>query len=65
MTTLKNFINWFNGKKTIIGLIALNILQVEGLFDHEQAWYQVAIYLAGLLAAGGLTHKAVKKLGKK
>lgn len=64
MEFIKNILFWINGKKTIIGLIALNILQIDGLFDSEQSWYKICIYLFGLLAAGGLTHKAVKKAKK-
>lgn len=57
---LSKFWKWFSGKKTIIGLIALNVLQIDGLFDTDQGWYKVAIYVFGLLAGGGLAHKARK-----
>ena len=60
MKILNRLLNWLSGKKTIIGLIALNILQIDGLFDDEKAWYKIAIYIFGLLAAGGLVHKIKK-----
>ena len=64
MKQIKQFLIFLNGKKTIIGLIALNLLQIDGLFDTEQGWYKVAIYLCMLLSGGGLAHKA-KKLKRK
>ena len=64
MEYLKKFLKWFNGKKTIIGLLALNILQIDGLFDSELGWYKVTIYVCTLLAGGGFLHK-VKKLKRK
>ena len=64
MKTFDKFLRWFNEKKTIIGLLTLSILQIDGLFDPEQGWYKVVFYVAGILAAGGLSHKAKKALKK-
>ena len=64
METLNKFLNWLNGKKTIIGLLATSILQIDGLFDNTAGWYKVALYIAGILAVGGLAHKGNKALKK-
>lgn len=64
METLKKFLNWFNGKKTIIGLIGTNILQMDLQFivNMNPDLKTILLYLFGILAAGGLTHKAIKKI---
>jgi hypothetical protein len=65
MEALKGFLKWLNGKKTIIGLIGTNILQMDLQFIQTMNpdIKTLLLYLFGLLAAGGLTHKVIK--GKK
>ena len=62
METIKKFLNWFDGKKTIIGLLGTNILQMDLQFINNMNpdLKTLLLYLFGLLAAGGLTHKMIK-----
>ena len=57
-------INWFDGKKTIIGLVGLNVLQLDLKFYETMNpdLYTLLLYVFGALAAGGLVHKGVKKV---
>lgn len=67
MEVINNFVKWFNGKKTIIGLIGTNILQLDlDLVQNMNADVKtVLLYVFGLLAAGGLAHKAQKAIKAK
>lgn len=66
MEIINNFIKWFDGKKTIIGLIGTNILQMDLKFivNMNPDVHTLLLYVFGLLAAGGLTHKLTKKVKK-
>lgn len=70
MKFITNFINFFNGKKTIIGSIfmTLSIILTEvvvGIWEVEGWWIAPAVKTlswAGMLMGGtGLIHKAAKK----
>ena len=63
METLKKIVQWLNGKKTIIGLLGTNILQMDLNFvvNMNPDAHKLLLYVFGLLAAGGLTHKMFKK----
>jgi hypothetical protein len=65
MEILKKIAEWLNGKKTIIGLIGTNILQMDLqiIQSMNPDIKTLLLYLFGILAAGGLTHKVLK--GKK
>ena len=64
---LKKIIDWLSGKKTIIGLIGLNVMQLD--LDYwlqmNQDLYTLLFYAFGALAAGGLAHKGFKEVTKK
>lgn len=68
MNFLKNLWNWFNGKKTIIGLTLLAIIsvdtQVAGIWHFTPAWLtqinDTLAYIGDILAGGGLLHKGYK-----
>lgn len=67
MEIIKNFVTWFNGKKTIIGLIGTNILQMNELnfvANMNTDLHAILLYVFGALAAGGLLHKGVKSVKK-
>jgi hypothetical protein len=58
---MKEFIEWFNGKKTIIGAIATATVG----YAYNEMWIDnyTATYLAivsGILFGAGAAHKAVK-----
>jgi hypothetical protein len=63
METLKNFWKWLSGKKTIIGLIGTNIMQMDLVFiaNMNPDLEKLLMYIFMALAAGGLTHKVLKK----
>lgn len=62
MKTLEKIWKWLSGKKTIIGLIGTNILQMdlEFIVNMNGDLKTILLYVFGLLAAGGLVHKAAK-----
>lgn len=62
MENLKQFWQWLSGKKTIIGLIGTNIIQMDLQFiiNMNPDLKTLLLYGFGLLAAGGLAHKALK-----
>lgn len=63
MEIIKKITDWFDGKKTIIGLIGTNILQMDLqiIANMNPDVKTLLLYVFGLLAAGGLTHKMLKK----
>lgn len=66
MENLKKIITWLNGKKSIIGLIGLNIMQMDLAFiaNMNPDIKTLLMWVFGALSGVGLTHKA-KKIFKK
>ena len=61
MKSLSKFWNWLNGNKTVIGLVALQILQVfEGRFDRPET-YQAIVAIVMTITGASLVHKLSKK----
>jgi len=62
MKTLQAINKWFNGKKTVIGLLGTTFLQMDLqlLTTMNQDLKAILFWVFGLLAAGGILHKSVK-----
>ncbi len=62
----KRIVKWFNGKKTIIGLIMTNLLQLdlEVYATMNSDLYKLLMFIAVGLAAGGFGHKLAKEIKK-
>jgi len=67
MDLFKKLWDWFNGNKTTIGL-ALSWLLAQTFFKDflpdYTFLYQFLSWVSGLLIAGGVAHKVVKKAGE-
>jgi len=63
MKAIKFIIKWFNGKKTIIGLMGTTFMQMDLIFlqNMNPDIKNIGLWLFGLLAGSGLIHKAIKK----
>lgn len=63
MKALTAINKWFNGKKTVIGLLGTTFLQMDLQFlaTMNQDLKAILFWVFGLLAAGGILHKSIKK----
>ena len=62
MEKFKTFLKWLDGKKTIIGLIGMNIMQMDLTFilNMNPDLKTLLMWVFGALSGVGLTHKALK-----
>ncbi|WBC28433.1 hypothetical protein RPMD05_5 [Rhodobacteraceae phage LS06-2018-MD05] len=62
MEKFKDFLKWLDGKKTIIGLIGMNIMQLDLNFiaSMNPDLKTLLLWVFGALSGVGLTHKALK-----
>jgi len=62
MKTFQKINKWFNGKKTVIGLLGTTFLQMDLIFlqTMNPDLKTILLWIFGLLAAGGILHKSVK-----
>lgn len=60
---VKKFLDWLDGKKTIIGLIGMNIMQMDlhVISNMNGDLKTLLLWVFGALSGVGLTHKAMKK----
>jgi len=66
MEKLNKFWEWLSGKKTIIGLIGLNVMQMDLTFIHNMNpdLKTLLMWVFGALSGVGLTHKLKKNIKK-
>lgn len=54
----KKILNWFDGKKTVIGSM---MLMGAGYIPHDKIMHHLLFWGGQLLGGVGITHKAIKK----
>ena len=60
------FWNWFIGKKTVIGLLLLEITRQFQAIHPDWPYYGILITIFSLMSGGGLLHKLARtKLARK
>ena len=67
---MKNFFQWLknliNGNKTIIGTLLLMLINMNGVSVWLGSWYDILVWLIGILTGiAGISHVAKQKKKKR